>query len=805
MQLLKESLSKHEGVMLHAATIVHGNEFAILMPIAERWDLETFLYNGFNRDEGTRQEKAVYDFNEMFPSFRGHFKYQSVLWEMYTLADALDWLHNQLNVKSKPGLRCAHTDFKPSNILICSDKDEDYPAGRWVITDFGISAFEDDKLSEDEATEDVKRRICDKRDLDKDQEFKTVYDIGFALDQLAAKTQTIKVARSNEGTYQAPEARHSGHKHFVGRRSDIWSFGCVLLEVITFALGGVKFLDEFRNNRISAHKMDCFYAERKLSDIESWAFEFEPKREIQEWMFHLCTSYPSHSNWIRKCTTLIHSTLAMQPQNRPDANQLKRSLRETWIATKKVPLQTSLTAPPHNGKGTDRGDVQKQSPKRSFTSPLSRTVTSTESMGKVNVQKLGIHRIFVWKRHQKPPILSLNQSQENHDSGNNSRSVFGCEATRPIQGILHPTRRGTTGNMDSRRSVLPNLRNTSSSYSSVRHCALPGRERVLNLCQAPGSGQVAYLFPNQIRVFLVDGSLYRALDLDDGVNWRQIRMSESHIAAYGIRNRRKQVFLYDLNAGRRIGIPSHLPLDDIRQVVVSPKGAFGFLSKNSVRILEIENSQVFHFSIDEGYSIKNANFSADGSQLYVWATGLDHQVSNRCYFWPLNYPLTTGGSVVSRHRDYMTRNISMPQFSLLTPESGQFCVIEENAANFFIAEPDISEYGLPRQHSVTKLYDVACACIYGNQSLICVHKPKRNGLSREHPQVRKYNFGHTVDGSRCVQIDACEVAPLKTHQLDELTCLTVLREQRACALCFSNGDIEIIKMANLNTDVLEEI
>jgi hypothetical protein len=229
VQLLKESLSeKKRSVMLHVATIIHGGEFTILMPIADRWNLEIFLYRGFNRDKGTKKAELVYDFDRMFPRFNPPHRHTSVLYEMYALVDALHWLHKQLDVKDKPGLCCAHMDFKPSNILIGSD--ENSPAGRWMITDFGISVFKrlDDEDGSDGDDEDGDEDNNERQDTEgrQDVEVKTIGDFGL---QLASKTQTIKTARTQEGTYQPPEARHSGQRVFVGRKSDIWSFGCVLL------------------------------------------------------------------------------------------------------------------------------------------------------------------------------------------------------------------------------------------------------------------------------------------------------------------------------------------------------------------------------------------------------------------------------------------------------------------------------------------------------------------------------------------------------------------------------------------------
>lgn len=625
MQLLKESLSKHDGVMLHVATIIHGNEFAILMPIAERWDLDIFLYYGFNRDAGTKKAEAVYEFETMFPKFVGHSRYESVLSEMYTLADALDWLHNRLNVKSKPGLRCAHTDFKPSNILISSDHNESsYPAGRWVITDFGISAFRADDSEPNEQNSHGEQCISVDLDLSKEQEVKTVGDF--------MRTQTLRVARTQEGTYQAPEACQPGRKHFVGRRSDIWSFGCVLLEVITFALGSVELLDNFRNERWHGHNMDYFYAERKLDtnhlqpDTQNLHIELEPKKEVQVWMAHLSETFPYHCSWIEACTNLVKSTLAMQPLGRPDAALLKRRMEDIWKTAKRL-SQRAPSGVTQLGRVTPGQDHSLPlSPKRVLTFPPSEARGNGTPEGR-ETQTPNMREPLSHDRHQTDSnslsqlrseksasevSLLISTSLEEDPQTYSSSEVSALSGSLGENGAVH--RCSTVENVDSKLSVETYSSKSFLSGDPIRQCALHKRRKILSFAIAPDGKRAAYLYPQQILVFLVaDGSLYRTLDLHQGVYWRQISISGYIVAVYGIRDRRKQVrifsdptshcveaflraeltvcklqvFLHDLMAHKDIEPPGDFQLNDIWRVIASPQRSFGFVSKSFVGIFEI--------------------------------------------------------------------------------------------------------------------------------------------------------------------------------------------------------------------------
>lgn len=128
------------------------------------------------------------------------------------LCGGLDYLHHGL---SRNGNRIVgyHLDFRPQNILIYGDL--------WKVADFGLSRLKHPRPGMEESPEATPNRRGD-------------------------------------GTFVAPEASLKG----VNSISDLWSLGAVLIEVLTFAVGGSCLVKDFRKNRITAERHDRFFVER---------------------------------------------------------------------------------------------------------------------------------------------------------------------------------------------------------------------------------------------------------------------------------------------------------------------------------------------------------------------------------------------------------------------------------------------------------------------------------------------------------------------------------------------------------------
>ncbi|KAG9229024.1 kinase-like domain-containing protein [Amylocarpus encephaloides] len=187
LALLQTALSKHDRVVPFLAIISIGNDHNIFSDLA-RMNLDSFL-NG-------EWSKFANQVNRMF-----------LFTELTGIADALRTLHQGLYIprNDHPNsditgrvLLC-HMDLKPENILIY--KHCDHPFGLWKISDFDISKV---KESREESTTD---------------------------EQLDSSKRTGR----HSSTYTAPEFDSSPKD--VGRKSDVWSLGCIIVLVCALAQG----------------------------------------------------------------------------------------------------------------------------------------------------------------------------------------------------------------------------------------------------------------------------------------------------------------------------------------------------------------------------------------------------------------------------------------------------------------------------------------------------------------------------------------------------------------------------------------
>ncbi|KAF4540676.1 Ankyrin repeat protein [Lasiodiplodia theobromae] len=121
---LRKCLSNHSRIMVNIATFIRQESAGKIHHILHRLESAGVGRNGSS----------------------GYWA-ADLIREIYTLADALEFLHEGLYGSNK--MRCAHNDLKPENILIffpdSSDAEEQYPVGQWKIADFGISKIQQGK------------------------------------------------------------------------------------------------------------------------------------------------------------------------------------------------------------------------------------------------------------------------------------------------------------------------------------------------------------------------------------------------------------------------------------------------------------------------------------------------------------------------------------------------------------------------------------------------------------------------------------------------------------------------------------
>lgn len=307
LQSFKSSLTNNANIMQSFASFVHGSDFIILSPWADGRDLHLFL---------TKPDEILDDY--ISKSIR--FSPIELLTEAYNLASALNFLHNGLVSNRGKGLRCAHLDLKPENVLVVflpHSRAYDAPVGRWKIADFGLSKVEE------VVTEG--RVIPVGRD---DQQ------ASMAPGNIAREL-SIQTATRGAGPFQPPEVQNTGPVR-VSTRRDVWSYGCILAMVLAFALRGPEEVKEQTRRRESSGGDDFFYRRTNRhsrtqgpnQDLMAYTIDAEIKLPIRRWLeqAHRLAA-DQHEHWIKHTSKLIFALLDVNVASRPEINAAVETLK----------------------------------------------------------------------------------------------------------------------------------------------------------------------------------------------------------------------------------------------------------------------------------------------------------------------------------------------------------------------------------------------------------------------------------------------------------------------------------------------
>ena len=189
---------------------------------------------------------------------------------LYELASAIEAVHNYFsNTFNVRKIGC-HYDLKPDNIL--------YRPGKLILSDFGLS-----RLSDEE------------------QGSKSLY-------------------RNGGAEYWAPEC-HSVDEDFkklhVGRSSDMWSFGCILSEILTYLQSGSTGVEIFSSKRVVTLGG---YLECKLFHEGA-----KPSDAVIQWLSRL-RSWPTITTSQKSLLVLVKDLLQYEPDARSKAQDITLSL-----------------------------------------------------------------------------------------------------------------------------------------------------------------------------------------------------------------------------------------------------------------------------------------------------------------------------------------------------------------------------------------------------------------------------------------------------------------------------------------------
>jgi serine/threonine protein kinase len=285
--VLRNSRRSQSHILQAFAMISHGDSRYILTPYVEYGDLYGFL------NEGQLGDTEIYDFRSRFPRVsldRGDPSvFEPLLQQCRHLADAIRWLHEEVTTETGKRIYFTHMDLKPDNILIGHHPGS--TVGKWIISDFGIS---------------VPRESPPQASAIMSREF-TIYT-------------HPKRAR---GTYQAPEFKsHSG----VGRKSDVWSFACILSMVLAWAIGRKQGVRDFATKRKKGGLLDLFYEVISGSDRE---LRYKVNTSVIEWLNNIENTPQPHR--IAGCwAAAIQELLIVEPQERPDSTQLLKRMNHVY-------------------------------------------------------------------------------------------------------------------------------------------------------------------------------------------------------------------------------------------------------------------------------------------------------------------------------------------------------------------------------------------------------------------------------------------------------------------------------------------
>ena len=199
---------------------------------------------------------------------------------LYELASAIEAVHEYFSDTFNVRKIGCHFDLTPKNIL--------YHSGKLILSDFGLSRLSDETEGS-----------------------KSLY-------------------KNGGGEYWAPEStsvQESFKKLPVGRSSDMWSFGCVMSELLTLIQEGPTGVRNFSTARIVvlAGYWEC----------KSFHEGARPNEKVTQWLSRL-SGMPDITNAQRKIIAVIRDLLQQDPDARPKAQSTTMKL---WHIAQTEPYQ----------------------------------------------------------------------------------------------------------------------------------------------------------------------------------------------------------------------------------------------------------------------------------------------------------------------------------------------------------------------------------------------------------------------------------------------------------------------------------
>ena len=276
------------------------------------------------------------------------------------LASALAFLHDDLFLNSGSGeqLQCYHLDLKPQNIMVFERDEPHGPSGNyiWKISDFGIS----------------KIKHCKRRGSNESPSHPVSFlEMIFRPKKPNDNTDASSGVDNSRygGTYAAPEARLEGDK--VTRRSDVWSLGCVITQVLTFLDSGTTGIEDFDKSRLHNRDNNRFY-ESKLPLIGTEAVD-KLHHSVPKWLDGLVEKAYKRSELEGKAVKktsqyVLESMLLPDQEKRHDAKQVENKLKSIQLQyAKSINTVSKSGKNPHTWTDTIKEKFYSPSKKRKYS------------------------------------------------------------------------------------------------------------------------------------------------------------------------------------------------------------------------------------------------------------------------------------------------------------------------------------------------------------------------------------------------------------------------------------------------------
>lgn len=513
LDILKEGLRGSKRVMQHIASIIHGNNFMILLPLAQHGDLEIFFRGGYKAGADTRYDNhKIYDFNETFPHLAcEETLHKALLKEMFEIARALVWLHEELHLFGKLDSYLAHLDLKPENILLVQDNHSgtagsDHPAGKWMLTDFGVSVFE-------KATNEKATRVH------------SIRDVGPRLTSRANRNEVMR----GYGPYQPPEVDLD---KVDGRKCDVWSLACILCDVLAFAFGGCAALHEFRKRRYDG-KDDFFYRTKGSSVDRARVINSsntELKTEIEDWL-QARAQFQTHT-WVPRYVSIIETALVPRPLDRPDMKRIMQGLGSLPVNAHSSPETLE------HFRSYDQLQVPSSQQTQRPSIIFDGTATTSSNSFPPAVHGTGASMAARFSFYDTPEALTYENNKYQSTSSSNTEVSYRQYGKLPVDNVssipiprLQPLRKASKYERASRTSL------TLDSKQSADAVAV-----------TPTGDKVAFLCGRQIHAYSTrDGSKIGTIDelapedISPKVRWKKMCIANDFAIIYGLKGTEKLV------------------------------------------------------------------------------------------------------------------------------------------------------------------------------------------------------------------------------------------------------------------------